>query len=100
MDNQFNRTAADGLVKCKTQWMMASTLRDKKTGNGRYHFEPAIVKFLLIALFLSSIPLRATQGFDVSISGCVSRHPRLARVPTAFQLVRLAVNNKIIAGES
>jgi hypothetical protein len=41
MDNQFNRTAADGLVKCKTQWMMPSTLRDKKTGNGRYHFEPA-----------------------------------------------------------
>ena len=42
MDNQYNRTAADGLVKCKTQWMMASTLKDNKTGNGRYHFEPAI----------------------------------------------------------
>jgi hypothetical protein len=41
MENQYNRTAADGLVKCKTKWMMASTLRDSKTGNGRYHFEPA-----------------------------------------------------------
>jgi hypothetical protein len=41
MDNQYNRTAADGLIKCKTEWMMASTLKDKKTGNGRYHFERA-----------------------------------------------------------
>jgi hypothetical protein len=41
MDNQYNRTAADGLVMCKTQWMMASTLRDDQTGNGRYHFEPS-----------------------------------------------------------
>jgi hypothetical protein len=44
MDNQYNQTAADGLVECKTTWMMASTLRDNKTGNGRYHFEPATEK--------------------------------------------------------
>jgi hypothetical protein len=41
MENQYNRTAADGLVKCKTKWLIASTLRDSTTGNGRYHFEPA-----------------------------------------------------------
>jgi hypothetical protein len=41
MDNGFNRTAAEGLIKCKTLWMYASSLKDKRTGNGRYHFEPA-----------------------------------------------------------
>jgi hypothetical protein len=41
MDNGFNRTAAEGLIKCKTLWMYASSLKDKRTGNSRYHFEPA-----------------------------------------------------------
>jgi hypothetical protein len=42
MDNEYNRTAAAGLIKCKTSWEMVSTLKDKRTGNGRYHFEAAI----------------------------------------------------------